>query len=398
LAELVCSNSLGADLLTSPAGILKAELRRIGSLIMRCADESRVPAGKALAVDRNRFAISVSEALASCPLVEVVREEVKDIPEGLAIIATGPLTSDSMSEALRRLVGRDFLYFFDAVSPIVTSESVDFAVVFKDNRYGEGEDYLNCPMDEAEYQRFWEALSSAERAPLHSFERDERYFEGCLPIEVMAERGRDVLRYGPMRPVGLVDPKSGRMPYAVVQLRREDAEGTLYSLVGFQTNLKWSEQERVFRMIPGLQKAEFVRFGVMHRNVYVNAPLVLNENLSLRARQDVYLAGQIVGVEGYTESTAMGLVAAISAYSALLGLPVPQWPKETAIGSLLHYIRNARADNFQPMNVNLGIFPPLGTKVRDRMKRCEAVARRALTALEKFMAEYSIIFEEVVIN
>jgi methylenetetrahydrofolate--tRNA-(uracil-5-)-methyltransferase len=398
LAELVCSNSLGADLLTSPAGILKAELRRIGSLIMRCADESRVPAGKALAVDRNRFAISVSEALASCPLVEVVREEVKDIPEGLAIIATGPLTSDSMSEALRRLVGRDFLYFFDAVSPIVTSESVDFAVVFKDNRYGEGEDYLNCPMDEAEYQRFWEALSSAERAPLHSFERDERYFEGCLPIEVMAERGRDVLRYGPMRPVGLVDPKSGRMPYAVVQLRREDAEGTLYSLVGFQTNLKWSEQERVFRMIPGLQKAEFVRFGVMHRNVYVNAPLVLNENLSLRARQDVYLAGQIVGVEGYTESTAMGLVAAISAYSALLGLPVPQWPKETAIGSLLHYIRNARADNFQPMNVNLGIFPPLGAKVRDRMKRCEAVARRALTALEKFMAEYSIIFEEVVIN
>lgn len=303
-----------------------------------------------------------------------------------------------MSEALRRLVGRDFLYFFDAVSPIVTAESVDFAVVFKGNRYGEGEDYLNCPMDEAEYQRFWEALSSAERAPLHSFERDERYFEGCLPIEVMAERGRDVLRYGPMRPVGLVDPKSGRMPYAVVQLRREDAEGTLYSLVGFQTNLKWSEQERVFRMIPGLQKAEFVRFGVMHRNVYVNAPLVLNENLSLRARQDVYLAGQIVGVEGYTESTAMGLVAAISAYSALLGLPVPQWPKETAIGSLLHYIRNARADNFQPMNVNLGIFPPLGAKVRDRMKRCEAVARRALTALEKFMAEYSIIFEEVVIN
>ncbi|HPP38633.1 MAG TPA: methylenetetrahydrofolate--tRNA-(uracil(54)-C(5))-methyltransferase (FADH(2)-oxidizing) TrmFO, partial [Thermosynergistes sp.] len=247
LAELVCSNSLGADLLTSPAGILKAELRRMGSLIMRCADDSRVPAGKALAVDRNRFAISVSEALASCPLVEVVREEVKDIPEGLAIIATGPLTSDSMSEALRRLVGRDFLYFFDAVSPIVTAESVDFAVVFKGNRYGEGEDYLNCPMDEAEYQRFWEALSSAERAPLHSFERDERYFEGCLPIEVMAERGRDVLRYGPMRPVGLVDPKSGRMPYAVVQLRREDAEGTLYSLVGFQTNLKWSEQERVFR-------------------------------------------------------------------------------------------------------------------------------------------------------
>ncbi|HPZ75735.1 MAG TPA: methylenetetrahydrofolate--tRNA-(uracil(54)-C(5))-methyltransferase (FADH(2)-oxidizing) TrmFO [Thermosynergistes sp.] len=398
LAELVCSNSLGADLLTSPAGILKAELRRMGSLIMRCADENRVPAGKALAVDRERFAISVSEALASCPLVEIVREEVKEMPEGLAIIATGPLTSGSMSEALRRLIGRDFLYFFDAVSPIVTAESIDFDVVFKASRYGEGEDYLNCPMDEVEYQRFWEALSSAERAPLHSFERDERYFEGCLPIEVMAKRGRDVMRYGPMRPVGLVDPKSGKTPYAVVQLRREDAEGTLYSLVGFQTNLKWSEQERVFRMIPGLQRAEFVRFGVMHRNVYVNAPLILNEDLSLRARRDIYLAGQIVGVEGYMESTAMGLVTALSAYSAILGLPLPRWPKETAIGSLLCYIINARADNFQPMNVNLGIFPPLGAKVRDRRKRCEAVARRALTALEQFMAEYSIIFDEVVIN
>lgn len=386
--ELVCSNSLGADVLTSPAGILKSELRRLGSLVMAAADENRVPAGRALAVDREGFARQITERLENHPLVTIEHREVETVPQGPVILASGPLTSPVLAVDLQRLVGHDFLAFFDAVAPVVTLESVDMDVAFRGSRYGQGDDYINCPMDDEQYQRFWEALSGAERAPRKDFEKDLHYFEGCLPVEVIASRGRDTLRFGPLRPVGLTDPRKPDEEFAaVVQLRQDNREGTLFNLVGFQTNLRWGEQERVFRLIPGLEKAEFVRFGVMHRNIYVNAPKVVDPFLRIGGRQDLFLAGQIVGVEGYMESTAMGLVAGLNLAALLAERPFPAWPRETAIGSLLFYLKDARPDAFQPMNVNLGIFPRLEKKIRKRTERCEMVAARAAQAMEHFMEE-----------
>ncbi|WP_281746181.1 methylenetetrahydrofolate--tRNA-(uracil(54)-C(5))-methyltransferase (FADH(2)-oxidizing) TrmFO [Thermanaerovibrio acidaminovorans] len=390
LGELVCSNSLGADQETSPAGILKAELRRLGSPVMASADRNRVPAGRALAVDREGFARDLTDMVSSLPNVTVVRREVTSIPTGPCILATGPLTEGEMAEALRAVAGGEdgrFLYFYDAASPIVTIDSVDMSRAYRGSRYGQGEDYVNCPLTREEYLAFWEALVSARQAPRHQFE-EPRFFEGCLPVEEIARRGVDTLRFGPMRPVGLPGP-DGREPYAVVQLRQDDREGRLYNLVGFQTNLLWGEQERVFRMIPALRDAEFVRKGVMHRNLYVCAPKVLDGYLRpLGAhRRDLFLAGQITGVEGYLESAAMGLCAAMFMGCVLKGLELPHLPPETALGSLLRHLREARPEGFQPMNVNLGIFPPLEERIRDRRERCARYFRRALEALEAFLRE-----------
>ena len=386
LAEVVCSNSFGADSTSSPAGILKSELRRLESVILSCADMARVPAGKALAVDREIFSSLVTEKLQSCPLITIVREEITELPEGPAILATGPLTSPSLAESLRRAVGTGYLSFFDAVAPVVEADSIDMGKAFRGGRWGQEEDYINCPFTRTEYEAFWQALTTAERALPHDFEDSPSWFEGCLPVEVMASRGVDTLRFGPLRPVGLPLPSTGREAHAVVQLRQDNREGSLYNLVGFQTSLRWGEQERVFRMIPGLEKAEFARFGVMHRNIYVNAPAVLDPHLRIRGREDLFLAGQITGVEGYMESTAMGCVAAINLSSRLLGRPFPAWPLETATVALLHYLSDAREAHFQPMNVNLGIFPPLGKKIRNKSLRCEMVASRAHDAMTGFLA------------
>lgn len=393
-AELVCSNSLGSNVEESPGGILKSELRRLGSLIMKCADRNGVPAGRALAVDRELFSQCVTEKLKEHPLVEIRHEEIGYLPHSLAIVATGPLTSDAMAKSLKSVVGEDFLYFFDAVAPIVTAESIDMSKAYKASRYGKGEDYINCPLTEEEYYAFWEALVSAERAPLEEFERDSKFFEGCLPVEILAKRGKDTLRYGPMRPVGLENPHDGKRPFAVVQLRQENKAGTLYNLVGFQTNLRWKEQERVFRIIPALRGAEFVRFGVMHRNIYVNAPRVLDGFLRLREMRYIYLAGQITGVEGYVESTAIGLVAGINAACQAFGVELPRWPVETAIGSLMNHLSEERPHGFQPMNINLGLFPPLGERIKDRSKKLAKHAERAKVALEAFIKEH----KEVVVG
>lgn len=384
-AELVCSNSLGADVPTTPGGILKAELDMLGSLILSCARRSSVPAGRALAVDRDIFSGLVTETLEKNPLVSIERGEAKVIPEGPTIIATGPLTSESMALSLSGLVGGDFLSFFDAVSPVVTAESVDMTRAFRGNRWGGGEDYVNCPMTREEYEEFQEALVAAERAPRHDFEKDDRYFEGCLPVEVIASRGVDTLRFGPLRPVGLEDPATGERAWAVAQLRQENSAGTLYNLVGFQTNLRWPEQERVFRLIPALREAEFVRLGVMHRNIYVNAPKVLDPFLRIKGRENIFLAGQITGVEGYIESTAMGAVAAINAAAMLLGVEFPLWPADTAIGALLAHLADPQPRSFQPTNVNLGLFPPLEQKVRKKTERCEMHARRAMGSMRAFL-------------
>ena len=390
LAEVVCSNSFGGEGDTGAAGILKAELALGRSLILDCARITRVPAGGALAVDRDRFSELVSARVESHPNVELVRDEVTAVPEGPAILATGPLTSTSMAKSLGELIGERYLSFFDAVAPIVTRESVDMEKAYVAGRYGRGDDYINCPMDKEEYLDFYEALVAAERVIPHDFERgmrfeDSRYFEGCMPVEIIASRGVDTLRFGPMKPVGLKDPKTGREPYAVVQLRQDNREGTLYNLVGFQTGLKWGEQARLIRKIPGLENAEIVRFGVMHRNIYVNAPAVLDEHLRVKGRDNLFLAGQLTGVEGYMESTAMGMVAGINASRFLRGVfPVPVWPRESAIGSLLNYLRNAVEKTFQPMNVNLGIFPPLERKVKDKKQRARDFYTRAISASKTF--------------
>ncbi|MCD6363220.1 MAG: methylenetetrahydrofolate--tRNA-(uracil(54)-C(5))-methyltransferase (FADH(2)-oxidizing) TrmFO [Synergistetes bacterium] len=377
LGELVCSNSLGAQGLETASGLLKEELRLLGSLILECAYASRVPAGKALAVDREKFAREITERVSSHPKIEIIREEIGEIPEDVeVIIATGPLTSPSLAGALKKLLGQDYLYFYDAVSPIVTYESLNMERIFKASRYGIGEDYLNCPMTKEEYEAFWEALISAERHPLHPFE-NPKYFEGCLPIEVIASRGKETLLYGPLKPVGLVDPRTGRTPYAVVQLRRENAEGTLYNLVGFQTNLKWGEQKRVFRMIPGLENAEFVRYGVMHKNIFINSPTLITSSLRLKKDPRIIFAGQIVGVEGYMESTAMGLVAALSVISE--GKIV--FPPESMIGSLLRYITSSSPRTFQPMNANFGILPPLSERVKNKKIKRLKLSERALKSL-----------------
>lgn len=400
LAELVCSNSLGGDGPVSPAGILKWELRRLNSLIISCAESARVPAGRALAVDREAFSARVSDEVLSHPLIEVIRGEVREIPEEPAIIATGPLTSPELAEKLAGLFDSACLYFFDAVAPIVTLDSVDRRYCFRGGRYGGEADYINCPMNEEEYRAFWEALTEAETAPLRDFEKEEmRHFEGCLPVEVMAKRGEKTLLFGPLRPVGLTQPEGEPEPYAVVQLRQDNLEGTLYNLVGFQTNLKWGEQERVFRLIPALKNAEFVRKGVMHRNLFVNAPLALDGHLRPAGHLGLFLAGQITGVEGYVESTAMGLAAALFMYLRLKNEPLPEWPRETAIGSLLHYLKTAVGKNFQPMNVNLGIFPALpGKKIKKKTERSEAYCRRSAQALEKFITNNAGLFDVKSIN
>lgn len=388
LAELVCSNSFRASSLENAAGLLKEEMRLLGSLIMRCADENTVPAGGALAVDRNLFAASVTEAIEEHPLIQVKREEVTRLPEHRPlIIATGPLTSDGLAREIHRLTGEQYLYFYDAASPIVTGDSIDYNKVFRGSRYDKGEPaYLNCPLDEEEYRAFWEALVSAERYPLHEFEKAV-YFEGCLPVEVIASRGPETLRFGPLKPVGLVDPRTGRQPHAVVQLRPEDREGRLYNLVGFQTNLRWGEQERIFRLIPGLEKAEFVRFGFMHRNTFINSPRLLRPTLEMINYPGIFFAGQITGVEGYIESASNGLVAGINAFRLARGLDPIIFPPDTAHGALCHYIAHADPGHFQPMNINFGLLPPLKAKIKDRRRRNLKLSERALTRIKYFVEE-----------
>jgi len=385
LAELVCSNSLGSDLPDRAAGLLKAELRRLGSLVLACADHTRVPAGGALAVDRERFAAEVTRRVVAHPRIRVVREEVMAIPEGPTVIATGPLTSDALAASIVELAGQEHLYFYDALAPIVAADSVDTSVAFRASRYGRGEaDYINCPMTEEEYGRFVEALVAAERSPLRDFEReDARFFEGCLPVEVLATRGRNALAFGPLRPVGLTDPRTGERPYAVVQLRQDNLAGTLYNIVGFQTNLRHSEQERVFRLIPGLERAEFVRYGQMHRNTFINAPLVLGPTMGFRSRPGLFFAGQITGVEGYVGSVGSGWVAGVNAARFVLGLGALILPRTTMLGALCHYVSHADPATFQPMKANFGLLVPLSPMVRNKRRRYEAYAERAMVEVEQ---------------
>lgn len=386
LAELVCSNSLRGAQLEQAPGLLKEEMRRLGSLIMQAADASAIPAGSALAVDRDEFAQRVTEAIEGHPLIEVVREEVTEPPsEGPVIIATGPLTSDALAAWIRDFTGEEALAFFDAAAPIVTYESLDLSKIYRASRYGKGsgDDYLNCPMTKEEYEAFWEELVRAERHVPHDFEQG-LVFEGCLPIEEMARRGKDTLRFGPLKPVGLPDPRTGREPYAVVQLRRDNRYGTLYNLVGFQTSLKWGEQKRVFRMIPGLENAEFARYGVIHRNTFINSPRVLRPTMQTRKRPDLFFAGQITGVEGYIESAATGIVAGINAARLVRGEEPVVFPPETAHGALTRYITEADPRHFQPMNIAFGLLPPLERRVRDARKRRLLLAQRALEALAAF--------------
>ena len=417
LAELVCSNSFRGDKLDNAVGLLKEEMRRLGSLVMRAAEESRVPAGAALAVDRERFADLVTRALADHPLVTIVREEVASIPASSAgepvIIATGPLTSEALSADLAAIVGRDHLYFYDAISPIVLSASIDTTKVFRASRWdrslrrgevegaegqvqgaqvqgaacavddGQG-DYLNCPMTREEYERFYDALVSAESATVHDFDK-ARFFEGCLPIEVMAHRGRDTLRFGPMKPVGLVDPRTGREPYAAVQLRQDNLAGDHFSLVGFQTQIKWGDQARVLRLIPGLENAEFVRFGMVHRNTYINGPTVLAETWQVRARPTLFFAGQMSGVEGYVESAASGLLAGLNAASMARGEQVSSLPRTTAIGALAYYVSHANPAHYEPSNITFGIMQPLDRPPRGKKLRNEALSARALADLQAWI-------------
>ncbi len=382
--ELVCSNSLRAAAVTNAVGLLKEEMRLLGSLIMRCADAHSVPAGGALAVDRMGYAKAVTEAISSHPLITVCARRVDEIPkEGIVIIATGPLTDGALADDIETFCGGEGLHFYDAAAPIVTLESLDMSVIYRASRYGKGEAaYLNCPMNEAEYKAFQKALAEAEVAPVHGFE-NKKVFEGCMPIEVMAVRGEDTMRFGPLKPVGLPDPRTGRDPYAVVQLRQDNEEGTLFNIVGFQTHLKWGEQRRVFGMIPGLANAEFIRYGVMHRNTYIDSPHLLDATMETRARAGLFFAGQMTGVEGYVESAASGIAAAYAAAKRFRGeTPVP-FPKETALGALTYYVSHYEGKNFQPMNVNFGLVPPLSARVPKKEKNAK-LAERALSEMKKF--------------
>lgn len=383
-AELVCSNSLKAMRLESAAGLLKEEMRRLGSVTMEAAEKTSVAAGGALAVDRELFSQYITEKIKSDPNIEVVTGEVTELPdEGIVIVATGPLTSDALAESLRQKFGGT-LSFFDAVAPIITTDSVDMDRVFMGARYDRGEaDYINCPMERDEYDAFYDALVSAERAPLHDFDvADPKVYEGCMPVEIMAGRGRDTLRYGPLRPVGLIDPHTGRRPWANIQLRKENAAGTLYNIVGFQTNLKFGEQKRVFSMIPGLENAEFVRYGVMHRDTFMDSPRLLSKSLSLKSEPRLFFAGQFTGVEGYTESAATGILAGINAARFASGEEPLVLPPETMLGALVNYITDESVDNFQPMGANMGILPPLEKKIRHKDERYAALAERAIAGLE----------------
>ncbi|MEK4875161.1 MULTISPECIES: FADH(2)-oxidizing methylenetetrahydrofolate--tRNA-(uracil(54)-C(5))-methyltransferase TrmFO [Bacillus] len=384
-AELVCSNSLRADTLTNAVGVLKEEMRTLNSVIIRSADDCRVPAGGALAVDRHEFAANVTNRVKNHPNVTVITEEVTEIPEGITVIATGPLTSPSLSEKLKELTGEDYLYFYDAAAPIIEKESIDMDKVYLKSRYDKGEAaYLNCPMTEEEFDRFYEALLAAETVPLREFE-EEKYFEGCMPVEVMAQRGKKTLLFGPLKPVGLEDPRTNKRPFAVVQLRQDDAAGTLYNIVGFQTHMKWGPQKEVIRLIPGLENAEIVRYGVMHRNTFINSPKVLKSTYQFRNRDTLFFAGQMTGVEGYVESAASGLVAGLNAARLAKGLDPVEFPAVTAIGSMAHYITTANPDHFQPMNANFGLFPALPKKIRDKKERNMEYARRALETIHNFV-------------
>lgn len=383
--ELVCSNSLRAASLQNAAGLLKEEMRRLDSLIIKTADEHQVPAGGALAVDRIGYAKAVTEKIKSNPFIEIRYEEITEIPDDeTVIIATGPLTEGKMAESIEQFCDGKGFYFFDAAAPIVTKESLDMDVIYKASRYDRGEAaYLNCPMNEEEYNSFYEALCQAETAEVHGFEKN-KVFEGCMPIEVMALRGKDTMRFGPMKPVGLINPKTGKEPYAVVQLRQDNKEDTLYNIVGFQTHLKWGEQKRVFGMIPGLENAEFVRYGVMHRNTYINTSELLNETMETKKREGLFFAGQMTGVEGYIESAASGIVAAYSATARYLGKEPKPFPRETAIGSLCNYISHFEGKNFQPMNINFGLMPTLEKRYPKKIKN-EKIVERALQAIEKLI-------------
>lgn len=392
-AELVCSNSLKADRVDSAAGMLKEEMRRLGSLTMECAAMSKVSAGGALAVDREKFSDLVTEKIKSAPLIEVIEEEVTEIPEGDVIIATGPLTSDGLADSIKKLCG-DYLYFHDAAAPIVTFESLDKDKVFFASRYGKGEaDYINCPMDKEEYLRFYNELINAQSAPLHEFDKEHfgkdnfKVYEGCMPVEVLAKRGEDTMRFGPLKPVGLTDPRTGKRPYAVVQLRAENSQGTLYNIVGFQTNLKFGEQKRVFSLITGLENAEFVRYGVMHRNTFINSPKLLNEQFNMRNRENLFFAGQMTGVEGYIESAASGIFAGLNMARRLQGKSYVTLPKTTMLGALSKYISDPTVEKFQPMGCNMGILPELPERIRDKRLKYRMIADRGLADLDKAIAQ-----------
>ena len=391
LAELVCSNSLGsADPLNAP-GILKEEMRRLGALIIASAEQARVPAGSALAVDRDQFSLKITHALESHPNVRILHEEITEIPtDCLCIIATGPLTSDKLSAAIRAVTQSHHLYFFDAISPIIDAESINMDIVFAASRYDKGgADYLNCPMDETQYNTFYDALMAAEKVQPKEFEKTP-YFEACIPIEVMAERGRQTMLFGPLKPVGLEDPRTGKRPTAVIQLRTENVHKTCYNMVGFQTKLTYPEQKRVFRMIPGLEQAEFLRYGSLHRNTFINSPQLLLNTLQFKARGTLFFAGQLVGVEGYTESAAMGGFAGINAARALAGLPLVTPPATTAHGCLVSHVASSDPKHFQPMNTNYGLFPPLAQPTRDKEKKRQLIAQRAREDFERWMTQSAL--------
>ncbi|MGC9359750.1 MAG: methylenetetrahydrofolate--tRNA-(uracil(54)-C(5))-methyltransferase (FADH(2)-oxidizing) TrmFO, partial [Anaerolineae bacterium] len=394
LAELVCSNSLGSDLVDRAPGLLKQELRRLGSLILACADDTAVPAGSALAVGRQAFAEAVTAAIEGEPRIRLVREHVASVPrEGVTVIATGPLTSNPLADDIAEMLGEDYLAFYDAMAPIVMAESVNMDVAFRQSRHDQGDaDYINCPMTEAEYDAFVDALVAAETIPLHEFEReDEHFFEACLPVEVLAKRGHKALAYGPLRPIGLRDPRTGRRPYAVVQLRQDNLAGTLYNLVGFQTNLRWGEQRRVFSMIPGLEQAEWVRFGQMHRNTYIDAPSTLEPTLAWRQREDLFFAGQLMGTEGYVGSTMSGLVAGINVARLATDQDPVTPPPTTMAGALLHYVTHATGGRFDPMKPNFGLMPPLAPPVRRKRARYQAYAARAMADLETWIERAGVL-------
>ncbi len=390
-AELVCSNSLRADGLANAVGLLKTEMRRLDSLIMMAADATAVPAGGALAVDREAFSAMITEKIRNHPRITVVEQEVTELPDGPTVVASGPLTSEALSRAIGQKLGKDYLYFFDAAAPIVTAESIDMNVAFFASRYDKGTpDYINCPMDKEQYTRFYNELITAKQAHLHEFDRDQKVFEGCMPVEVMAKRGEQTLLFGPLKPVGLVDSRTGKRSYAVVQLRKDNAQGSLYNIVGFQTHLTFGEQKRVFSMIPGLENAEFVRYGVMHRNTYIHSPGLMTPFYSLKSQRDLFFAGQMTGVEGYVESAASGLVAGLNLARRLQNKEEILFPKETALGALAQYVSDDTVANFQPMNINFGIITSLDQRIKNKQERYTAISMRALAALEEYIASYGI--------
>lgn len=390
-AELVCSNSMRSDSLTNAVGLLKEEMRRLDSLIMRCADETRLPAGGALAVDREGFSKAVTEAVIGHPNITVYYEEVTSLPEdGITVVATGPLTSDAFTEQIIKITGKDSLYFYDAAAPIITYESIDMSKAFRASRYGKGtDDYINCPMDKEQYELFWNELVNAETVPIRDFEK-MILFSGCMPVESMASKGRDTLRFGPLKPVGIIDPATGKEPYAVVQLRQDNKAGTLYNIVGFQTHLRWPEQKRVFRLIPGLENAEFARYGVMHRNIYINSPGLIDAAYRMKSIPGLYFAGQITGVEGYVESASSGLVAGINAARQYLGEDLVVFPENTAIGSLAAYVSGNSTSGLQPMNASFGLIKEPGERIRNKKLKHQRMAEIALEQIDRIKAAYRL--------